>query len=268
MDYKIRTLIAGWLYLGEKEPVHAWYIEGNGIKVLVDAGMPESKIVEKRWKTKAEGGGEDAIINELKKHGVMPSEIDIVILTHMHFDHAWNLDLFPNAQIIIQKEEVIHAIKPVPIQRSYYNKELNVKLISRNQPKNLLIIEGDYLLKDGLEIVFTPGHTPGSLSVIVNTEKGKVGLCSDLGPRYQNWFPADSEISNNPKRFLEGSYLPNTIHTENVMNYINTMEKFMKSVDIVIPAHDDRIPVHMPEQWWGKPSMSKDPLEVFALKEE
>ncbi|MDR7076054.1 glyoxylase-like metal-dependent hydrolase (beta-lactamase superfamily II) [Neobacillus niacini] len=103
----------------------------------------------------------------------------------MHFDHAWNLDLFPNAQIIIQKEEVIHAIKPVPIQRGYYNKELNVKLISRNQPKNLLIIEGDYLFKDGLEIVFTPGHTPGSLSVIVNTEKGMVRIMQQVILLYQ-----------------------------------------------------------------------------------
>lgn len=254
MTYKIRTIVAGEMTLeGKTEPVHLWYVEGNGIKALVDVGMPDAEIVESKWKTKTVGGGRTPILSALSEWNVSPEDINYLILTHLHFDHAWNIDLFPHAQAIVQEIEIKHAIKPLPLQRGYYSRQLNADLISRQQPKNLLIINGNYKVAEGFELIFTPGHTPGSQSAIIDTDKGKVGLCSDTGPTYRHWYPSDPEITDKPINYLKDSCFPDEIHTEGLKEYLQVMEEFMEKVDIVVPSHDKRIPKKIPEQWWAKP---------------
>ncbi|MBI2321921.1 MAG: N-acyl homoserine lactonase family protein [Chloroflexi bacterium] len=251
--YRITSLHVGTVVVEHAEPVFVWYVEGQGRKVLVDLGMPDGRMVQARWGVPGEGGGPDALTVALAGIGVSPADIDTVLLTHLHFDHAWNIDLFPRAQVVVQREEIIHAIKPDPLQRGYFGREVNAQLISRRQPDELLIVEGDWQAAPGLALLLCPGHTPGIQGVLVETARGVVALASDVGEMYGNWFPADPRATDQPRRALRDTLLPPGIHSEAPRVCVASMARLKERSSIVVPAHDWRIPRRMPEEWWELP---------------
>ncbi|MFC1871534.1 hypothetical protein ACFLYF_03945 [Chloroflexota bacterium] len=83
-------------------------------------------------------------------------------IDHIGFSH-----LKKNARFIVQKAELEAAFNPHPIQLASYRDR------SVFENLNFEVIEGDVQLVDGIRLLFTPGHTQGTQSVMVNTEKGK-----------------------------------------------------------------------------------------------
>jgi glyoxylase-like metal-dependent hydrolase (beta-lactamase superfamily II) len=77
-----------------------WLVKGNGRNILVDSGFYRDQFF-KQWKVKDFVRPSDAVAQA----GVKPEEITDVIITHMHWDHADGMDLFPKAKIWIQKDE-------------------------------------------------------------------------------------------------------------------------------------------------------------------
>jgi N-acyl homoserine lactone hydrolase len=177
-------------------------------RILVDSGMPDAAEVAARLKVAGREGGRGPLRASLASTGATPESIDYVLLTHLHFDHAWNLDLFPNACVIVQREELFNAIDPVATQRIYYLKETLIGLLHRKHPARLRLVDGDLDLVSGLSLMKTPGHTPGMQVVIVTTAKGRVALVSDLGDHHRNWHPADLRATDKPMRFLAWGFLP------------------------------------------------------------
>lgn len=261
--FEIHTLRLGELMIPQgdsflRDPIHCWYVTDGKTRILVDSGMPEAAELKRRLNVDGRGGGHGSIIETLAAAGATPDAIDIVVLTHLHFDHAWNLDLFPRATIIIQKDEMIHAMDPVATQRIYYFKESLIHLLNRKRPSGLRIIDGDLDLVSGVRLLKVPGHTPGMQAAIVTTARGNVGLVSDLGDNYRCWYPADPRASDKPMRFMAGSYLPGTIRSESERVYVESMARVKALADIIIPAHDARIPLRMPGEWYELPDSSDD----------
>lgn len=114
---------------------------------------------------------------QLKQIGIGLQEIKYVAFSHLHADHAGNADLFKTSTWLIQKKEYDFATHtPAPIGIN----QLNFASIEK-VTKNLL--EGDYdVFGDGsVKIIFTPGHTPGHQSLLLNLKKsGNVILAGDL----------------------------------------------------------------------------------------
>jgi N-acyl homoserine lactone hydrolase len=255
MSYRVRSLLVGSMVIdGATEPVHAWLVEGEGRKVLVDVGMPSKEVTEARWRTETLLGGAEALRAELAQHGASPDDVEAVILTHLHFDHAWNLDLFPHAVAVVQRSELIHALDPVPTHRTHYARDVNVAIAGRRKPAQLRVVDGDLELFPGLRLMHIPGHTPGMMGVLVMTERGVVGLPSDAGETYANWYPADPVANPRPINFLRDSFLPPHVYTEAVATSVASMQRFAAAADIVIPSHDPRIPKRVPEEWFAIPS--------------
>jgi glyoxylase-like metal-dependent hydrolase (beta-lactamase superfamily II) len=177
----------------------------------------------------------------------------MMILTHLHFDHGWNYELFPDAQIVLQREELFHAIDPVPTQRIYYAKPSYMPLLERRRPAGLRLVEGDVELLPGLSVMKTPGHTPAMQVVLAQTTRGTVALVADLGEEYASWFPADPRATKHPSNAMRGSFRPRSIRSESEMEYAGSMARVLARADIVVPAHDDRIQQTMPDQWWAVP---------------
>ncbi|MCJ2164707.1 MULTISPECIES: N-acyl homoserine lactonase family protein [unclassified Pseudodesulfovibrio] len=106
--------------------------------------------------------------NAIKKAGVTPEDIDYVILSHLHLDHAGGVGHFPNARYVVQRDELNFAYVPDPYMKAAY--------IRKDFDKDVdwMILEGwqdnEYdLFGDGsIVIYFTPGHTPGHQSVLVD----------------------------------------------------------------------------------------------------
>ena len=106
-------------------------------------------------------GIRDALLREMKKNSVATTDIDIVVLTHLNWDHCLNIDLFPDAQIIIGKEE-------------FYRGTLSgvsdgLSDTFRNYIKTMKVnpVENDYKITPNVSVVSTPGHTPGHIAVKV-----------------------------------------------------------------------------------------------------
>jgi glyoxylase-like metal-dependent hydrolase (beta-lactamase superfamily II) len=78
-----------------------WLVQGNGKNILVDAGFYREQFF-KQWHVTEFVKPSDAV----KRLGLKPEDITDVIVTHMHWDHADGMDLFPNARIWMQKEEL------------------------------------------------------------------------------------------------------------------------------------------------------------------
>jgi glyoxylase-like metal-dependent hydrolase (beta-lactamase superfamily II) len=265
-DYTITTLRSGELMVPQggggvvRDPVHCWLVRGGGVNILVDSGMADAATLLARLKVDGQGGGHAPLIAGLATEGLTPSDIHYVVLTHLHFDHAQNLDLFPDACVVVQRDELFHAIDPTPTQRIYYFRETVADLLARKRPKQLRLVDGDTEFLDGIVLLKSPGHTPAMQVAIVTTAKGKVALVSDLGDHYRYWFPDDPRASDRPMRFMAGALLPSPIRSESERDFTASMRRVLDHADIVVPAHDFRIPMRMPDQWFAIPESTDGDL--------
>jgi N-acyl homoserine lactone hydrolase len=269
--FEIHTLRLGELLVPHgdgfvRDPIHAWYATDGRSRILVDSGMPDAADLKRRLNVAGQAGGHEALRLGLAAFGVKPEDIDTVIATHLHFDHAWNLDLFPNARVIVQRDELLHAVDPVATQRIYYFKETLIELLQRKRPARLTLVDGDLDMIEGVRLLKAPGHTPGMQVPIVTTVRGKAALASDLGDHYRNWHPADPRATDKPMRFMAGNFLPGAIRSESERVYVASMQRVRDAADIVVPAHDFRVPSHMPHDWFDVPASTEGDLAHAPLR--
>ncbi len=263
--WRITSLRMGELYLPHgsgimRDPVHCWLVRAPGVNMLVDSGMPEIAKLRDRLKVDGYGGGHAALRTTLGEQGLSPDDISHVILTHLHFDHADNLDLFPNAQVVLQRSELLAAVDPVPSQRLFYWRSTLDHLLTRKRPTGLRLVEGDVEFMPGVRLLNVPSHSEGMQVVIVTTSRGRVALVSDLGDHYRYWFPADARATDRPQRSLTGAFLTGNIRSASERDWQAAMRRVQDESDIVVPAHDFRIPVQMPEQWFAVPESTDGDL--------
>ena len=263
--WRIDSLLIGELYLPhgggiQRDPVHVWLARDGKHNVLIDSGMAEIALITKRLKVGGWGGGHAKLTELLAGQGLTPGDIDHVVLTHGHFDHAENLDLFPDACIVIQRDELSHAADPVPSQRIFYWQSTIGNLVGRRRPGQIRTLDGDTELFDGFRVLKVPSHTPGMQVPLIQTDKGIVAIASDLGDHYRYWFPADARATDHPQRSLSDAFLTGNIRSESERDWQAAMRRVQVNSDIVVPAHDFRIPKKIPEQWFAIPESTEGDL--------
>jgi N-acyl homoserine lactone hydrolase len=151
---------------------YVWYIEGSGRKIVVDAGA-SAEMCRARYGV---GNHIQSLEEGLSKAGIRPSDVDTVILTHLHWDHVALASEFTHARFIVQRAELEFAKNPHPAMAMAFDEKLFRDL-------DLDLIEGNKEIIPGIDILFTPGHTPGGQSVAVETANGLViitGFCCTL----------------------------------------------------------------------------------------
>lgn len=268
-NWTITTLRIGELYLPHggaimRDPVHVWLVRGvvgdKPVNLLVDSGMADMPTVHARLRVKGTGGGHAALTAALAGEGLTPDDIDHVICTHLHFDHADNLDLFAKSCVVVQRAELMAAVDPVPSQRIFYWKSTLNNLMARKRPSELRLVEGDTDFLPGIRLLSVPSHTEGMQVVVVTTAKGRAALVSDLGDHYRYWFPADARAAAHPQRSLSDAFITGNIRSESERAWQAAMRRVLENSDIVVPAHDFRIPVRMPEEWFAIPESTDGDL--------
>jgi len=159
-------------------PVPFFLIQHNDKNILFDTGnaLEASRNPKKHWGDVIEAyfpvmDESQYVVNQLKTLGVEPEDIDYVILSHLHLDHAGGVGAFPNAQYITHQKEVQWAFNADCTQKNAYIMHDIDKGIEWLQLENKFTEAYD-LFDDGIiQIYPTPGHTPGHISVLLNLTK-------------------------------------------------------------------------------------------------
>ena len=102
-----------------RSPILMWAIEGVNERIIVDTGPgnPQRALEYHREMVQSERQRPDKALENL---GWNPDDVDLVILTHLHWDHCGNNGIFSRAEFVLQEEEMRYAICPLPIQSVPY----------------------------------------------------------------------------------------------------------------------------------------------------
>jgi hypothetical protein len=126
----------------------------------------------------------------LRQAGVRPQDVDFVSFDHLHVqDPRLILPHFPNARLLVQRKEVATLRSIHPMQWAWY---VDGGLDGIGDER-LVLLDGDVELGRGVSIVWTPGHTDGNHSLVLNTPDG-VWVSSENGVASDNWQPELSRI--------------------------------------------------------------------------
>jgi glyoxylase-like metal-dependent hydrolase (beta-lactamase superfamily II) len=163
-----------------------WLIKHGSEWLLWDAGVPEAALNDPRgWSTLPKlivYHLDKTLTDQLAEIGLKPRDIARVAISHTHGDHIGNVGLFPNSTILIQQAEYSWINSPDgPNDNVNQLMALARKLLGT--PKNLQLIDGDTdVFGDGsVTLVSTPGHTPGSQSLLVHLKNsGFIILSGDV----------------------------------------------------------------------------------------
>ena len=201
-------------------PRIVWILRGP-TTVVVDTSVPAGQRA-------AEFIGEDFTrdrhqepANALVDAGLDPHDVETVVLTHLHWDHAGNCDLFPDSRVVVQRSELRYAIAP----GRFFRKAFLAPQSGWGTPpylvRNIDTVEGAVELHPGLRVIPTPGHTPGSQAVLVDTELGTFAIAGDAVSTYAN---LDADI-------------PPGFHVD-VDESMDSMDLLRAVADHVLPSHD------------------------------
>ena len=159
--------------------------------------------------------GPGSVWGLLRHGGVSPRDIGLILLTHLHMDHCENDYKCVNAQVFVQKKEIEFLNDPHPVDHRYYPDVL--------EGVNVTELDGDANIVDGIDVIYSPGHSPGGQSVLVNTAAGRViitGFCCN--------------DKNFPKT---GPAIPPGVHIDLIEAY-DSIQKIREMGDTILPLHD------------------------------
>lgn len=112
------------------------------------------------------------ICHALAQQGVRPEEIDVVVLSHLHFDHVANVDLFPGATWYVHDQELLAGQQDAATPTPYLQWMIQ-------QPQLERIGQVETVLLPGMSMIHTPGHTAGSCVLTVELDTQTVLLAGD-----------------------------------------------------------------------------------------
>lgn len=227
MEYKYKKPMMTYLFNYSQNLTscsYVWFIEGVKKKILIDAGGTAEMAVARGKCSKEEVKELQSLKEGLNKLKLKPIDIDIVILTHLHWDHIGLAHQFVNARFLVQKDELDFARNPHLAVAQFYEKELFEGL-------NFEVVDGDSQITKEIKVLLTPGHTTGCQSVAIETEKG-IAVITGFCCIQENFEPSE-EIREVMPIIVPGIHL-------NVLQAYDSMLKVKEAADIIIPNHEPK----------------------------
>jgi len=219
------TYQRGW---GEAQdcPQMLFAITGGPTPVLVDTGTPEPEFVREYHGYDFERTPEEHQFAVLAALGIRPEDVELVINTHLHWDHCGGNALFPNATFVVQRAELDYASNPLPPNRPAFENTERISPPWTPVADRFHVVEGDAEVADGISVIHLPGHTPGSQGVLVETAGGRYLIAGDTVNTYRNW-----EGDGTLPHIVNGSLMSLPDHWE-------SFERIAATGATVIPSHD------------------------------
>jgi glyoxylase-like metal-dependent hydrolase (beta-lactamase superfamily II) len=218
-----------------KAPFIAFYIEGLEKKVLIDTG-PRNQERSQRFHKALNPiiSPEQEMPQRLRQIGLKPDDIEILVLTHLHWDHVGHADKLANARIFVSREEFNYAMAPLPPLRAGYE-----NLLPGVEPVFLPVLhQFEYLemreeeIIPGLKVFPTPGHTTGCISVEVETGNGPYIVSGDAVYSYDH---LRGDPAQNLPFLMMGIYVDFAAVWK---SYESIFRRARFDLDRVVPGHD------------------------------
>ena len=208
-----------------------WVVEGDGRRVLIDTCVSRAAVERRNRRLHR---SVEAWLAYLE---IAPDEITDVVMTHLHWDHAGNMGLFPNARFFVQASEVAfctgRAMLHEGVSKIYDREDVQSFVVPLFEGR-VVFLDGDSTLFPGISVNKVGGHTPGSMTVNVNTRRGQIVLASDAAHFYANF------RTRSPFPILES--FPQALEAFEIIN-----RQADGSLAHIIPGHDPLIAAIFPQ---------------------
>jgi len=198
-----------------------WVIQNDDRTIVLDTGFDE-QMAKQRGRTIIH-----PIAEGLKKVGIDPENVTDVIISHMHYDHAGNYELFPAAKFHLQEREMAFCTGRCMCYhevRHPFDVEDVKAMIDKLFIGRVHFYNGDAELVPGITLHRTGGHSDGLQVVRVNTARGWVVLASDAAHFYAN--------------IEQARPYPIVFNVGDMMDGYEIVKKLADSPDHIIPGHD------------------------------
>lgn len=164
-----------------------WVVQGEDDVIVVDSGYTPEIAQQRNISTYV------SPVDLLARIGIDAAAVPHVVLTHLHWDHAAGMSLFPNARFYLQEAEYRFWIEDPKAQRPAFanpfttDESYRIALSKLKGTARLALLQGDREILPGVECLLAAGHTPALQAVAVNTEQGTAVVGSDCGHMFANY---------------------------------------------------------------------------------
>ena len=158
-------------------------------------------------------GRRTVLLAALEKPRLTPKDIDLTVISHAHGDHSQTYDLF----MLVHKSERIYA-------HHQHENDLATPActgVMIDHHPDLQKVEEGYEIQPGVQLIHTPGHSPGSMSVMVETDSGLAAVSGDV-LHY-------SSVALTRK---------NPLVLWNEMQATQSIDRIVETADVIYPGHD------------------------------
>lgn len=237
-DFPVASLVAGADRSRKLDiQMMVWLLKGsNRSNILVDTGFYRDKFF-KQWKVKDFIKPSEAIA----KLGLKPEDITDVIITHMHWDHADGMDLFPKARVWIQRDEYVYYTSEAWQSGGSHGgvePEDMMALVRLNMEGRVRLVKGDDQEAIAGIRFYTGGrHTYASQYVSVNTKAGTAVVASDNCYLYEN---LDKHVP-----------IAQTLDAASNLKAQDRMKQLASNPRLIVPGHDPAVFTRFPTPGHG-----------------
>lgn len=198
-----------------------WVLRRGDKVILVDTGYDSAE---------ADARGRPIRLDPreaLRPLGISPEAVETVIVTHLHYDHAGGLHLFPAATLHIQAAEMAYATGPCMCHdtlRMPFTAGHICETVKRLYSGKVVFHDGDAEISDGVTVHRIGGHSRGLQAVRVRTSAGWLVLASDAAHFYEN--------------FQRRQPFPIVVDLQDMLDGFVTLERLATRPELIVPGHD------------------------------
>ncbi len=214
---KSQSLLFRDIGIKMESPILAWLLMSGDKKVLIDTGAfgpVERPEVSSRYNQIPE----QTIKQQLGRLNTTFDEITTVINTHLHLDHAGGNAYFTKARFLVQRREMEYTKNPVPIHKGAYDLDF--------AGMKFEYLDGDAKIVSGIRVILTPGHSPGSQAVLVETTAGIYIIAGDTITHFEQMSIPGSD-----------SFWPGAVYVD-LREYYQSLDRLKQLGGFILPGHD------------------------------
>ncbi|MBE9640721.1 N-acyl homoserine lactonase family protein [Salipiger mangrovisoli] len=207
-----------------------WVLRRGAEVILVDTGYDEAEAVAR---------GRPILMDPreaLRPLGLRPEDVTKVIVTHLHYDHAGGLYLFPEATLHLQAAEMQYATGPCmchDVLRGPFTAGHVCEAVRRLYAGRVVFHDGDAEIAEGVTVHLVGGHSRGLQCVRVLTEAGHLVLASDASHFYENVF--------------ERKPFPIVVDVQDMLDGFGRLEALATRPELIVPGHDPLVRTYFPK---------------------